>query len=105
MDGCCGLRRRRMEDQHRNDRRVPTGPHHSGPSRTQPSRRSPEDMTRAQFGWWAGLVTCISGALIGQAELIMEPWRHYVTIAFVVGTAVSGYMIQRPPTNGNGRPK
>lgn len=44
--------------------------------------------------WWVGLVTCICGALIGQAELIGEPYRHWVTVGFVVGTAVSGYMIR-----------
>lgn len=53
-------------------------------------------MSRAQLGWWAGLGTCICGALLGQAELIGEPARHYVTIVFVIGTAISGYMIQRP---------
>lgn len=54
-------------------------------------------MFTAQFGWWVGLVTCVSGALVGQAELLAEPYRHYVTIAFVAGTAISGYMLQRPP--------
>lgn len=50
----------------------------------------------SQIGWIAGLVTCVCGALLGQAELLGEPWRHYVTILFIVGTAVSGYMVQRP---------
>jgi hypothetical protein len=49
-----------------------------------------------QLGWWIGLGACVCGALVGQAELIAEPWRHYVTIAFVAGTAVSGYMLQGP---------
>ena len=57
-------------------------------------------MSRAQLGWWAGLLTCVCGALIGQAELIAEPYRHYLTVGFVVGTAVSGYMVERRPTGG-----
>lgn len=55
----------------------------------------------AQLGWWVGLLTCICGALLGQSDLIGEPWKHYVTIAFVIGTATSGYMIQRQPPKGN----
>ncbi len=50
----------------------------------------------SQVGWIAGLVTCVCGALLGQAELIAEPYRHYVSIVFIVGTAMSGYMVQRP---------
>lgn len=51
-------------------------------------------MKHPDFKYWAGLVACICGALLGQAELLGEPWRHYVTIGFVIGTAVSGYMIK-----------
>jgi hypothetical protein len=50
----------------------------------------------AQIGWIAGLITCVCGALLGQAELLGEPYRHWVAITAIVGTAVSGYMIQRP---------
>lgn len=44
--------------------------------------------------WWAGLVTCICGALLGQAELIGEPWRHWVSIVFIACTAITGFMIR-----------
>lgn len=50
----------------------------------------------SQVRWIVGLVTCVCGALLGQAELVGEPWRHYLTISFIIGTAVSGYMVQRP---------
>jgi hypothetical protein len=53
-------------------------------------------MKTSQLAWWVGLGTCVCGALLGQAELLGEPIRHYVTVAFVIGTAVSGFMIQRP---------
>jgi hypothetical protein len=53
-------------------------------------------MATSQIVWITGMVTCVSGALIGQAELLSEPYRHYVTILFIIGTAVSGYMVQRP---------
>lgn len=52
-------------------------------------------MTR-QLGWWAGMVGAVVTALVGQAEMIAEPWRHYFTIAGIIATALSGYMIQRP---------
>lgn len=55
-----------------------------------------------QLGWMIGLITCISGALLGQAELIGEPWRHYVTILFVAGTAATGYMLKPPPAPWDG---
>lgn len=57
----------------------------------------------AQVGWLVGLVTCVCGALIGQAELIAEPYRHYITVAFVIGTAISGYMTQRPQPKWDGQ--
>lgn len=46
--------------------------------------------------WGAGMVTCVCGALLGQAEVLAEPYRHYLTILMIVGTAVSGFMVQRP---------
>lgn len=53
-------------------------------------------MTKAQLGWWVGLGTCVCGALLGQAELVGEPYRHWIAISFIVGTAISGYQIQKP---------
>lgn len=51
-------------------------------------------MSRAQFAYFLGLVTCVCGAVVGQAELVGEPWRHYISIVFIVGTAASGYLLQ-----------
>ena len=53
-------------------------------------------MKPSQIGWLIGLVSAICTALIGQAELLGEPWRHYVTIVSVVMTALTGFMLQRP---------
>lgn len=55
-----------------------------------------------QLAWLVGLVTCVSGAVIGQSDLLGEPWKHYVTIVFVIGTAMSGYMMQRPAPKWDG---
>lgn len=51
-------------------------------------------MTRAQLAWWIGLFASVATALVGQAELLPEPWRHVVTVLAVAGTAASGYMIR-----------
>lgn len=53
-------------------------------------------MAKGQVAWIASLVVCVCGALLGQAELIGEPYRHVLTILMIVGTAVSGFMVQRP---------
>lgn len=44
--------------------------------------------------YWAGLITCICGALLGQAELVGEPWRHWISVVFIIGTAINGFMIR-----------
>ena len=51
---------------------------------------------RRQIAYFVGLVTCVCGALVGQAELIGEPWHHYLSIAGIVGTAITGYLLQPP---------
>ncbi len=57
---------------------------------------------KTQAAWFIGLVACICGAVVGQAELIGEPWRHYVSVLFIAATAASGYMLQ-PPRNSESR--
>jgi hypothetical protein len=51
---------------------------------------------RAQIAYFAGLVASVCTALVGQGEIINEPYRHYVTIAGVIGTAVAGFLMQPP---------
>lgn len=50
----------------------------------------------SQLAWFIGLITFVCLAVLGQAELIGEPWRHYVTVLAVVCTAITGYMLQHP---------
>lgn len=57
-------------------------------------------MSRTQIAYWVGLVSFVCAALLGQAEMIGEPWHHYLSIAGIVGTAVSGYLLQ-PPRDPN----
>jgi len=51
-------------------------------------------MKRSDVKWWIGLVVCVVGALYGQAELMGEPWRHYLSIASIMCTAINAYMIK-----------
>lgn len=52
---------------------------------------------QAQLGKVVSLGACISTALVGQAELIGEPWRHYVTISAIVLTAIVAWNIKQHP--------
>lgn len=49
---------------------------------------------RAQVAYFAGLVSFVCMALVGQGEVIGEPYRHWVTVIGVVGTAIAGYLMQ-----------
>lgn len=51
--------------------------------------------------YWVGLVASVLTALAGQAEIIPEPWRHYVSVLGIIGSAINGYMIQRPPSTAD----
>ena len=53
-------------------------------------------MSGSQIGWLVACVGSVCTALLGQAELLAEPWRHVVTIISVITTALSGFMLQRP---------
>ena len=59
-------------------------------------------MDRSQAAWFVGLITCVCGAVLGQAELIGEPWRHWISVVFIAGTAATGYMLQ-PARNSDSR--
>lgn len=51
-------------------------------------------MDRKQIAWLVGLVTFVCSAILGQAELIGEPWHHWLSVISIIGTAVTGYMLQ-----------
>jgi hypothetical protein len=44
---------------------------------------------------WMGLTASILVALAGQADFMPEPWRHWLVIGGIVGTAINGYLIER----------
>lgn len=50
----------------------------------------------SQARWWVGMVAAVLVAFAGQAEVFPEPYRHIVSALGIAGTAISGYMIQRP---------
>jgi hypothetical protein len=59
-------------------------------------------MKPSQIAWLVSLAAFVSTALIGQAELLGEPWRHWVSVLAIVATAISGFMVQHP-WSGNER--
>lgn len=51
------------------------------------------ERTRAQAVKIAVIVTSVGVAVFGQAELLGEPWRHYVTVgAILVAVIVSVFL-------------
>ena len=48
----------------------------------------------AELGKFAGLIGFTSAAIIGQAELIGEPWRHYVTVTAIACSAIWAYCMR-----------
>jgi len=44
-----------------------------------------------ELGKFAGLVAFVCIAIIGQAELLGEPWRHLVTVTAIIATAIWAY--------------
>jgi hypothetical protein len=57
---------------------------------------------RRQPGWWIGLIASVLVAVGGQAELIGEPWRHWLTVSAIIATAINGYMLHPQPPAWNG---
>ena len=45
------------------------------------------------IGKTAGLLASVTGALIGQAELVGEPWRHLMSGVFIASTAAFGFLL------------
>jgi hypothetical protein len=50
----------------------------------------------SQIGWLVSLTAFVCTALIGQAEMLAEPWRHVVSVIAIIATAISGFMVQHP---------
>lgn len=45
------------------------------------------------LGKLAGLVASVCAAVLGQSELVGEPFRHYLTVSAIVAVAVWGYCL------------
>lgn len=52
---------------------------------------------RAQLWKVISLVAAVSSAIIGQAELVGEPWRHWVSIVAIVATALIAWNLKQHP--------
>ena len=59
-------------------------------------------MKSSQIAWLVGLVTCISTAMISENSL--SQYHKYISMVSVIGTAISGYMLEHP-WNGKERRK
>ena len=56
-------------------------------------RRRKHDFYK-ELGKLAGLIGCTAAAVLGQAELIGEPLRHYVTVTAIMCTAIWAYCMR-----------
>lgn len=65
--------------------------------RVKPQRRQIYGRRRSDawksFGKLAAVIASGTGAVLGQAELLGEPIRHYVTIVCVGSLGVSAYLL------------
>ena len=59
--------------------------------------RKPNAMGRDNRAYWLGMIASLLMALAGQAEVFPEPYRHYVAVLGILGTALNGFMIQQRP--------
>jgi len=50
-------------------------------------------MLKEDIKWYAGLVAAVCTAVAGQAEVIPEPYRHYVSLVGIIATVICGYQI------------
>ena len=57
------------------------------------SRRKTDDDLLVTLGKFAGLIGSMCVAVLGQAELVGEPWRHYVTVISIGSVAAWGYCL------------
>ena len=47
--------------------------------------------------WWVGLVAAICVSVAGQTDSLPHVLKHVLSLIGIVGTAISAYMIDRPP--------
>lgn len=50
-----------------------------------------------QFYWWLGLLAALAIAFTGSSHLFPEQYQHWVSVAGIAGTAITAYMLRRPP--------
>lgn len=47
-----------------------------------------------ELGKFAGLIGCVSAAVVGQAEMLSEPYRHWLTVTAIIATATWAYCMK-----------
>lgn len=47
-----------------------------------------------ELGKFAGLIACVAAAIVGQAEMISEPYRHYLTVTAIISSATWAYCMK-----------
>ena len=68
--------------------------HASAVRRERRSHRRRRRDFYAEIGKFAGLVGCVSAAVLGQAELVGEPWRHVLSVTAIICTAIWAYCMK-----------
>lgn len=63
------------------------------PRRTAPAGRRRADVYY-EVGKFAGLIACVTTAILGQAELVGEPWRHVIAVTAIGATAAWAYCMR-----------
>lgn len=46
--------------------------------------------------WWAGLVAFVLVSIAAESHALPDHWRHFASVAGVVGVAINAYLIRRP---------
>lgn len=54
-----------------------------------------------QFWKFCGLVGFVCTALAGQSDYIREPYKHWVSIGGIVGTAIHAFYMKSPSQLGD----
>ena len=69
--------------------------HRHGYARRREMRRRTDFYV--ELGKLAGLVGWVCIAILGQSELIGEPWRHYVTIVSIMSIGAGSVAVSARP--------
>lgn len=65
----------------------------TGERRRTPRRKEDRPNVWSAVGRFLGLIASMTGAALGQAELVGEPYRHWITLVCIVSLAGFGFLL------------